>query len=130
MCLATGAPRRVGFANAREGSRYAYTHRIHVPDADRIHAVDRYWRVAEALGAGDVPKRFHVPLDPAEVNAARDELAELPRPWLAVAVGAKWVDEALAAGALRGAAEPRAGRASAARASSSARPMTPRCHAK
>ncbi len=81
----------IGFANAREGSRYAYTHRIRVPDADRIHAVDRYWRVAEALGAGDVPKRFHVPLDPAEVNAAREELADLPRPWIAVAVGAKWV---------------------------------------
>src|SRR5438874_8887445 len=65
MCLATGAPVRVGFANAREGSRYAYTHKVRVPDADRIHAVDRYWRVAEALGAGDVPKRFRVPLDAA-----------------------------------------------------------------
>ena len=27
MCLATRAPRRIGFANAREGSRYAYTHK-------------------------------------------------------------------------------------------------------
>jgi heptosyltransferase-1 len=90
MCLATGTRRRIGFANAREGSRYAYTHRIRVADAEQIHAVDRYWRVVEALGAGDVPKRFHVPLDPAEVNAARDELTGLPRPWIAVAVGAKW----------------------------------------
>ena len=38
-----------------------------------------------------MPKRFHVPLDPAEVSAAREELADLPRPWIAVAVGAKWV---------------------------------------
>lgn len=91
MCLATGARRRMGFANAREGSRHMYTRRIRVPDANRIHAVDRYWRVIEALGAGDVPKRFHVPLDPAEVQAARADLAGLPRPWLAVAVGAKWV---------------------------------------
>lgn len=91
MCLATGSPRRVGFANAREGSRYCYTQKVHVPDADRIHAVDRYWRVAEALGAGDVPRRFHVPLCPGEGNAARTELAGLPRPWVAVAVGAKWV---------------------------------------
>lgn len=91
MCLATGAPRRIGFANAREGSRYCYTHKLPVPDADRIHAVDRYWRVAESLGAGDVPKRFYVPLDAAEVNAVRAELAGLPRPWVAVAVGAKWV---------------------------------------
>src|SRR5206468_81466 len=77
MCLATGAPRVVGFANAREGSRYAYTHRVRVPDADRIHAVDRYWRVAEFLGAGGGPKRFVVPLQPAEVEWARAELAGL-----------------------------------------------------
>jgi ADP-heptose:LPS heptosyltransferase len=91
MCLATGAPRRVGFAAAREGSRYAYTDRVRVPDADRIHAVDRYWRVAEALGAGDVPKRFHVPIPAADVEWARARLAGLPRPVIAVAVGAKWV---------------------------------------
>ena len=91
MCLATGARHRVGFANAREGSRYAYTKRVRVPDADRIHAVDRYWRVAEALGAGGGPKRFHVPLQPAEVEWAKGELAGLPRPWVAVAVGARWL---------------------------------------
>ena len=91
MCLASGAPVRVGFANAREGSRYAYTHKVRVPDADRIHAVDRYWRIAETLGAGGIPKRFHVPLDPVEVESVRAELAELPRPWIAVAAGAKWI---------------------------------------
>lgn len=91
MCLATGAPRRVGFANAREGSRYAYTHRIRVPDAHRIHAVDRYWRVAEALGVNSaVPKRFIVPLQPSELAAAKEALAGCPRPWLAFAVGARW----------------------------------------
>ena len=68
MCLATGARRRIGFANAHEGSRYTYTRRIRVPDAEQIHAVDRYWRMIEALGAGDVPKRFHVPIDPVEVR--------------------------------------------------------------
>ena len=50
------------------GEPVRYTHKVRVPDADRIHAVDRYWRVAEALGAGDVPKRFHVPLDSGEVE--------------------------------------------------------------
>jgi lipopolysaccharide heptosyltransferase II len=90
MCLATGAPRRVGFANAREGSRYTYTHRISVPDADPIHAVDRYWRIAEALGAGDEPKRFHVPLRPEALVWANAEVAGLPRPLVAVAVGARW----------------------------------------
>src|SRR5947207_1934632 len=57
---------------------------------DIVHAVDRYWRVAEFLGAGGGPKRFVVPLQPAEVEWARAELAGLPRPWLAFAVGARW----------------------------------------
>ncbi|HEY2910831.1 MAG TPA: glycosyltransferase family 9 protein, partial [Gemmataceae bacterium] len=90
MCLATGAPRIVGFADAREGSRFAYTDRIRVADADRLHAVDRYWRVAEALGAGGGPKRFHVPIASEARNWAAAELRHLPRPIVAVAVGAKW----------------------------------------
>src|SRR5947209_15498537 len=91
MCLASGAPTRIGFANAREGSRHTYTRRIRVPDADRLHAVDRYWRVVEALGAGHLPKRFHVPIPAADREWAAAELAGLPRPWLAVAVGARWL---------------------------------------
>ncbi|MFO0848605.1 MAG: glycosyltransferase family 9 protein [Gemmataceae bacterium] len=91
MSAATGAAVRVGFANAREGSRHFYTRRVEVPDADRIHAVDRYWRVAESLGAGDRPKRFVVPVRADEAASVRRELAHLPRPWVAVAAGAKWV---------------------------------------
>ncbi|MFO0800393.1 MAG: glycosyltransferase family 9 protein [Gemmataceae bacterium] len=91
MTLATGARRRVGFANAREGARFAYTLRVPVPDADRIHAVDRYWRIAEAVGAGDGLKRFHVPLRPDAVTWANDTLTALPCPRVAVGVGARWV---------------------------------------
>ena len=91
MCAATGAPRKVGFANAREGATRFYTDHVPVPDADRVHAVDRYWRVAEYLGAGAGPKRFVVPLRPAELAAAERELAPLPRPWVALAVGSRWV---------------------------------------
>lgn len=91
MCAASGAPVRVGFADAREGSRHFYTHRVEVPDADRIHAVDRYWRVAEAVGAGGGAKRFVVPLNGGAVKAAEGLLAGLPRPWLGLAVGARWV---------------------------------------
>jgi heptosyltransferase I len=90
MCAATGSPRRVGFANAREGATRFYTQLVEVPDADRIHAVDRYWRVAEALGCLTA-KRFVVPLRPNEIEAVSQELAPFPRPWLAVAAGAKWV---------------------------------------
>lgn len=91
MAAATGAPVRVGFANAREGSRHTYTHRIEVPDAERIHAVDRYWRIVDALGGRDMAKRFHVPLNPQELRVIEREFAGCPRPWTALAPGAKWL---------------------------------------
>ncbi len=91
MCLATGSTRLVGFTSAREGSRYFYTDKVRSPHARKMHAVERNWKLAEALGVGDLPKRFHVPVDPGDVNAIEMELTGLPRPWLAVAVGAKWV---------------------------------------
>ena len=91
MAWISGAPRRVGFVNAREGARYAYTDKLKSPGRNDSHAVDRMWRVAEAFGVGHLPKVFRVPLQSAEVEVARCELAALPRPWIAVAVGAKWV---------------------------------------
>lgn len=91
MAWASGAPHRVGFRNAREGSRYAYTHKLAAPALGAAHAVDRMWVVAEAFGAGHLPKTFRVPLQAPEVAAARAALGALPRPWVAVAAGAKWV---------------------------------------
>jgi lipopolysaccharide heptosyltransferase I len=89
MTLATGARRRVGTTTAREGARWFYTDRIAVPDLDGAHAVDRYWEVARAFGAGG-PKEFHVPL-PEEARAwAREALREWPRPWLVLGVGSRW----------------------------------------
>ena len=91
MAAATGAPVRVGFANAREGSRHFYTHRVEVPDAESIHAVDRYWRIVEALGGGHLPKRFQVPISPQELRVVDLEFAGCPRPWIAIAPGSKWL---------------------------------------
>lgn len=91
ICQASAAPRRVGFVTSREGSRYSYTDKVRAPNPRQMHAVDRNWKIAEAFGVGDLPKRFDVPVDPQDRNALRLELAGLPRPWLAVAVGAKWV---------------------------------------
>jgi lipopolysaccharide heptosyltransferase I len=90
MCLATGARRRVGLADAREGASLCYTDRIDIPAGD-THAIDRYWRVAEALGVGSLPKRFVVPLRSDAVAWADTTLARLPRPLLAFGVGARWV---------------------------------------
>jgi heptosyltransferase I len=91
MTAATAAPVKLGFANAREGAARFYTHRVEVPDADRIHAVDRYWRMVERLGISSVEKQFQVPVRDSEREAAKRELSPFPRPWVAVAAGAKWI---------------------------------------
>src|SRR5579871_585056 len=91
MAFATGARRRVGFSDAREGATRFYTEVVPAPGLDAIHAVDHNWLIAEALGAGDVPKRFDVPLDPAALAWADEQLAPWPRPWLVLGVGARWL---------------------------------------
>jgi lipopolysaccharide heptosyltransferase I len=53
----TGAPVRVGFANAREFAWIAYTHRVKI-DTMQQHAVERYLSLAEALGCGRAPVEF------------------------------------------------------------------------
>lgn len=99
MTAATAAPVRIGFANAREGSRLFYTHKVEVPDADGIHAVDRYWRVIEALGGGHLKKQFVLPVNEGELAAVDAELAAYPRPWVAVAPGARWLTKRWPVGA-------------------------------
>jgi lipopolysaccharide heptosyltransferase II len=48
ITLATGAPIRVGFKEAREGSSFFYTHKVE--GGKDIHAVDRYLKIAAFLG--------------------------------------------------------------------------------
>ena len=90
MALATGAKRRVGLEGAREKAHWFYTDVIAVADFHNTHAVDRYWRVAEALGAGGAAKTFHVPLEQEDRAWAAAALRDCPRPWLMVGVGARW----------------------------------------
>jgi lipopolysaccharide heptosyltransferase I len=91
MVLASGARRRVGLSTAREGAARAYTDCIEVPDADNVHAVDRYWLVAEALGARTKEIGFKVPIEPAALQWAFQKLGAFPRPWLMLGVGARWL---------------------------------------
>jgi heptosyltransferase-1 len=91
MAFATRAGRRVGLGGAREGARWFYTDVVPVPDFHHTHAVDRYWKVVEALGAADGDKTFRVPLAEADVVAARALLLDCPRPWLMVGVGSRWL---------------------------------------
>jgi lipopolysaccharide heptosyltransferase I len=91
IAAATAAPRRVGLALAREGSRWFYTDLVPTPLGFNEHAVERNWRMAEALGVGHLPKRFVVPI-PEQARAwAAGQLRDCPRPWLALGVGARWL---------------------------------------
>lgn len=89
MTWATRARSRIGLETAREGAHLATTHTIpNTPRAMPAHA--RYWRVAEAFGVGDTPRRVLVQVPVSAHAAARAWLAGLPRPLIAVQWGAKW----------------------------------------
>jgi len=90
MTLATGAPVRVGLAGAREGSRFCYTHRIGLSGRE-VHAVDRLLEVAEAFGGEIRPPRFRVATGTDDQTWAEEVLRDLPRPILAINVGARWL---------------------------------------
>ena len=90
----SGARRRVGFANGREGSPWFYTDRVPVPHPD-IHAVDRYLSLVGALGVRRPEKpqfRFKfVEEDVAAVRAiCRRQGLLVDRPWIAMNIGARW----------------------------------------
>jgi len=90
MTRATKAPVRIGLASAREGSRWCYTHLV-ADELDTMHAVDRYWMIAEKLRATEGGKKFDLPVEPEAQAWAKQQLANLPRPWIAVGVGARWL---------------------------------------
>lgn len=93
LSRATGAPVRLGFANAREGATLFYTHLIPIPEADE-HAVDRNLRVAAMLGAADWNANFDLGIDDALRSQIRSLLNEHGirenEKVLAVAPGARW----------------------------------------
>jgi heptosyltransferase I len=91
MAAMTGARCRVGLRSAREGAPLFYSHTVGVPKIGMKHAVDRYWEIAAALGIGDGPKEFHIPIADSARRWAEATLRGLPRPWLMLGVGSRWV---------------------------------------
>lgn len=84
---ATGAPVRIGFAEAREGSRLFYT--LKVRGGRDVHAVDRYLKIAEALGCTPNGVVFPFPLFKEPDGPA--EAFKRQNPEYAVIVpGARW----------------------------------------
>jgi heptosyltransferase-1 len=91
MTGVTGAPTRVGLADAREGATHFYTHKV-VPPGSRgeAHAVDRLLRLAQAFGADVEEPRFEVACGETDRRWARDVLHGMPRPRLILNLGARW----------------------------------------
>jgi heptosyltransferase I len=90
LSFLTGAPVRLGLTSTREAGSLFHTHRIH-DGGTVVHAVERYWRIVEALGGGDLPKRFRLPIAAEARSWALERLADCPRPWIAVGVGSRWL---------------------------------------
>ena len=115
LCLATGAPYRIGFdrprrrsraasrplpaeayrhgwTGTREGAWLAYTHHIPLPTLD-VHAVDRYLWLGRLLGLEEGPADFRLPL-PAEalarVAALLRERGLRGRPYAVLVPGTMW----------------------------------------
>jgi heptosyltransferase-1 len=81
---ATGAPLRVGFREAREGSRFFYTHKVE--GGKNIHAVDRYLKVVEFLGCDIQDVRFPLPSNP--VSSFKHSL--MSENYAVLIPGARW----------------------------------------
>ncbi len=90
MAAATGAPVRVGLAEAREGAPQFYTHRVPTGEGE-VHAVDRLLRVAEALGADVSRPRFRPVMTGEDRRWACEALAGVPSPRLVLNPGARWM---------------------------------------
>jgi heptosyltransferase-1 len=89
MTWATGAAWRIGLQTAREGAHRAVN--ITLDDTGRdVPAYRRYWRVAEALGVGDAPRRLLLAVSAADVREAHRLVDGLPSPVFAVQWGARW----------------------------------------
>lgn len=91
MTVATRAARRVGLSTAREGASRFYTDIVPTPGLDEGHAVDRCWRLADALGVGHLSKKWHIPLTTDANRWADTQFGAMPRPWFVVGVGARWL---------------------------------------
>ncbi len=90
IAWASGAERKVGMSTAREGASWFYTDMLPVTDLYSVHAVDRYWSVAEAMDVGHLPKQFLLPVSERDRQWALGKLRLWPRPWMCVSLGTRW----------------------------------------
>jgi heptosyltransferase-1 len=84
IAMYTGSPLRVGFQEAREGSRFFYTHKI--KGGRDVHAVDRYLKIAAFLGCDIDGICFPMPLS----FESSVQVGTLPADYAVIAPGARW----------------------------------------
>jgi len=86
LTVASNAPVRLGFREAREGSRLFYTQSI--TGGREIHAVDRYLKIASAMGCDTRTVAFPMPLvkESLKIRQLKKEIGE----YAVLAPGARW----------------------------------------
>jgi len=87
ITMATRAPIRIGFQEAREGSRLFYSRKVR--GGREVHAVDRYLRVAGKLGCDTGEVLFPFPLVPEQPEAI-EKLRETLGEYAVIVPGARW----------------------------------------
>ncbi len=87
--LATRAPVRVGFAEAREGATWVLTHRVTAPPQP-VHAVERYLALAAAVDAREPVRDFQIALGPEVAAEAASRITGVPRPRVVLHPAARW----------------------------------------
>ncbi len=87
ITMASRAPVRIGFEEAREGSRFFYSRRIR--GGKETHAVDRYLKIASALGCGIGEVSF--PFPPAKGGGSgAAKIRESLGAYAVIVPGARW----------------------------------------
>jgi lipopolysaccharide heptosyltransferase I len=87
ITMATRAPFRIGFSEAREGSSLFYT--VKVQGGKDVHAVERYMKIAGALGCDEKDILFPFPLCDSgmkDLEAIRSGIKE----YAVIVPGARW----------------------------------------
>ncbi len=90
MTLATGAPVRVGWQTAREGS-HLVCHGLLPGTEKTVPAHARSWRLAELLGYPDEPRNLQLHIPEEDRAAALAFLPPASEPVLVIHPGAMWV---------------------------------------
>jgi heptosyltransferase I len=87
ITMATAAPVRIGFAEAREGSRFFYN--VKVKGGKEVHAVERYMKIAGALGCDEKDILFAFPLCRNGLGSIKEILCRMET-YAVIVPGARW----------------------------------------